>query len=100
MSTQRGLDYPGQVIPYSQEKIETEASRVVYAVIVKEQEEGGEPCIERIEVPGSLLHAVLRVLLVPGISLEHGLRPRHLQILAITPIGPSLEERVAVDFSL
>ena len=98
--TGANADCPGQVMPSDVEQFKSEAMMVRYAVIVEEHEEGGEPCIERLEVPGSLLHAVLRVLMVPGISLEHGLRPRHLRILAITPIGASLEERVALSSSL
>ena len=88
MKSQANADRPGQVMLCDLEQLESEAKMVVYAVIVKEEEEGGgQACIQRIEVPGSFLQALLRVLLVPSISFQHGLRPRNLIILGINPIG-------------
>jgi len=98
VNTQHRLDYPGQAI--ERNNLEKEASQVIYEVLIEEELQDGESSIEYVEVPGRFLDTILHVLLVPGISLQYGLRPRHLRIIAITPIGPSLEERLSLSSSL
>lgn len=88
MNVQGNTDYPGQVTQCTVKQLKSEAMMVVYAVIIEENEEEGPSSIHRMQVPGSFLQAVLRILLVPGISLQHGLTPRDLRILAISPLDP------------
>jgi len=96
VSTQRGLDYPGQAI--ERNDLEKEASHVIYQILIEEELQDGEASVEYIEVPGRFLDAILHVLLVPGISLQYGLPVMRLRILGITPIGPSLDERLRLHY--